>query len=162
MRFTWLTGDIDWMAYGAKWVSKKMNNGDFDYAIVMELTNMFDAVGEEEIKQSDNTDKYHVTLSVVAPSELTDYHKTLCDDGNFEDHTWEWQVEFASSEGIEAKVFGESSNNARELMKQARKEAEKIELLFGFYMDRPQNAIGSNGWDFIKGDVMAGLQRQTA
>jgi len=32
-------------------------------------------------------------------------------------------------------------------------------MFFGFMMDKPINRIGSTGWDFIKGDINAGLKR---
>jgi hypothetical protein len=30
-KFRFLTGDQNYLAYGAKWVSPKLNNGDFDH-----------------------------------------------------------------------------------------------------------------------------------
>lgn len=50
-------------------------------------------------------------------------------------------------------------NNKGELLKAARKELLGVDMLFGFYMDRPLNAIGSTGWDFIKGDITAGFRK---
>jgi len=29
----------------------------------------------------------------------------------------------------------------------------RVKMLFGFYMDRPVNRIGNNGWDFINGNI---------
>jgi hypothetical protein len=34
------------------------------------------------------------------------------------------------------------------------------DFFFGFAMDQAQNRIGSTGWDLIKGDLLAGLNRQ--
>jgi len=46
---------------------------------------------------------------------------------------------------------------------EAKHEAEvQAGMIFGFAMDRPQNAIGSTGWDLIKGDTLAGLNRYKA
>jgi len=39
MRFKFLTGDVNWETYGGKWVSPKLNNGDFDYWLVLEFVN---------------------------------------------------------------------------------------------------------------------------
>jgi hypothetical protein len=36
-------------------------------------------------------------------------------------------------------------------MKEARKESQLINMLFGFYMDRPENGIGQDGWGLIAG-----------
>ena len=40
MNLKFLTGDINWTEYGGKFVTKKLNNGDFDYWLVL-LTNQF-------------------------------------------------------------------------------------------------------------------------
>jgi len=55
--------------------------------------------------------------------------------------------------GLGAVLFSDSGDNAEELFKIARKECEKIELIFGFYMDKQLNMIGNTGWDFIKGEI---------
>jgi hypothetical protein len=35
----------------------------------------------------------------------------------------------------------------------AKSEAERINMLFGFYMDQTMNRMGATGWDFIKGNL---------
>jgi len=62
IRFTWLTGDMNWADYGGKWISQKLNNGDFDYFLVLEVWNWFESVGAKEAK-------YNVSLSIVSPSQ---------------------------------------------------------------------------------------------
>lgn len=55
--------------------------------------------------------------------------------------------------GICATLWGADGNNAKQLLIDARNELPKINTLFGFYMDRQQNAIGDSGWEFIKGEI---------
>jgi hypothetical protein len=50
MKFKFLTGDINWQTYGGKFISKKLNNGEFDHWLVIEVTNWANAVGEREAK----------------------------------------------------------------------------------------------------------------
>lgn len=64
-RFKFLIGDVNWLDYGGKWVSQKLNNGEFDYWLVLELTNMDDACGRD----NEGKDRYNVSLSCVSPGE---------------------------------------------------------------------------------------------
>ena len=63
MRFKFLTGDVNFLDFGAKWISSKRNNGDFDYWLVIELINWAEAVGEKEAPA-----RYNLSHCVVAPS----------------------------------------------------------------------------------------------
>ena len=46
MRFSFLTGDMNFTRYGGKWISTRRNNGEFDYFFVVELLNWRETVGE--------------------------------------------------------------------------------------------------------------------
>lgn len=160
MRFKFLTGDVNWQDYGGKFISRKLNNGDFDYWIVMEVLNWYDAVGEREAKEGGS--KYNVSLSAVSPQEagkdqleqaFNSYDSEVLNDPLA-------QVEALGSYGIKAPLWNMNGNNLGKLMREARKQADLASGLFGFYMDAPKNAIGSTGWDCIKGDITAGLYRQ--
>jgi len=70
------------------------------------------------------------------------------------------KVELLASYGVYAVLSRHDGNNYRAVLKEARKEAYMASaLMFGFYMDRPQNRIGSTGWDTIQGNLLAGLDR---
>ncbi len=160
VRFTFLTGDTNWADYGGKWISQKCNNGEFDYWFVMSLINWEDSVGEQEAEEVGA--KYNVSLKVISPSEFVDKEGALRSSGI--DQSWDeldekMQVELIESYSGGAQIFSENGNNFRKLFKAAREKAYTSEMLFGFVMDKPQNAIGSTGWDFLKGDIMAGLTR---
>ena len=64
MRFSFLTGDMDFTTYGGKWISTRQSNGEFDYYFVIELLNWRETVGEREAPP----ETYNVSLSVVSPA----------------------------------------------------------------------------------------------
>ena len=82
------------------------------------------------------------------------------DDFNALGH--EWQCLILKEYGIAATVWQKQGRNKTNLMREAREELHKADMLFGFYMDRPQNAIGSTGWDCIKGDTTGGYRHKSA
>ena len=65
MRFSFLTGDVDFATYGGKWISTRQSNGEFDYYFVIELLNWRETVGQREAPP----ETYNVSLSVVSPQE---------------------------------------------------------------------------------------------
>lgn len=156
IKFKFLTGDMNWKVYGGKFVSPKLNNGDFDYWLVLEVINMHEATGEE------NQPKYNVSLHAVSPDQAgqENLDKALescgCPDVELTDLI---KVETLDSYGVHAVLWHENGNNLNKLLKAAREQAQCINGLFGFYMDRPENKIGSTGWEFIKGDLNSGLAR---
>ena len=161
MRFTFLTGDVNWQDYGGKFVSKRLNNGEFDYWLVIEVINMLDATGE------DTGGKYAVSLLSVSPSEAgEDNLKKAFESCGLDAEDQAdlranplVQVEVLSSYGIYAQLQSIGGNNLSKLMREIRKEAQVASMLYGFYMDRPENRIGSTGWDLQRGDLLAGLNR---
>jgi hypothetical protein len=160
MKFRFLTGDVNALDYGAKFVSKRLHNGDFNYWLVMELINMTEACGRD----NDGKPTYHVCLSAVSPEAAKDKLEDAfasCGDGAVSDNPLA-QVECLHSYGISSPLWQGDSNNAHKLMRQARQEAIKASSLFGFYMDAPKNRIGTTGWEAIKGDLDSGLARTIA
>jgi hypothetical protein len=158
IRFRFLTGDVNWLAYGGKWVSPKQSNGEFDYWLVIELVNMEDACG------GDAREKYNVTLSAVSPSEagtnLASALQSCGVEANDPSATNVLaQVECLHSYGIHVPLWIGNGNNAHKLLREARREARPATGLFGFYMDRAVNRIGTTGWEAIRGDITAGLHR---
>ena len=159
-KFRFLTGDVNWKEYGGKFISQKFNNGDFDYWLVLEVMNWEDATG----KLGPGKSRYCVTLSVVAPSEVNDKECQRAFDfygikDERKDIANDLLVEVFHSYGTTSTVWEGNGNNIEHLMRAARKEADITNMLFGFVMDRPINALGSNGWDFVKGNPSAGLDR---
>jgi len=161
-RFKFLTGDVNWLQYGAKWISPKLNNGEFDYWLVLELFNMDEACGRDNESQP----TYNVCLSVVSPSEAGSDKLASAFEccGLAEEHQNNpvVQVECLHSYGVSTPLWQANGNNAHKLLRQAKHEAQLANMLFGFYMDKAVNRIGTTGWEAIKGDLTAGLARTIA
>lgn len=163
MEFEFLIGDVNWETYGGKWISKdSFHHGDFEYWLVIEFINFCD--GDPEL---------YVEIAAVSPEAAAEKLEAAVDSvglpENYEiDHRIE--VEALSCYGISATLWHEITelteeeanwedyeDKAEALLKKARQVAPVVIGLFGFFMDAPQNAIGATGWDFIQGDIMAGL-----
>lgn len=156
MQFKQVGGDMNWVAYNGLFQSKKLNNGEFDYWLFIKFDNVED--------YNDFDCNYIAELMVVAPGEVD--AKTLesafssSDFNSWGDKNDPAMVALVLAEdGVGASLWNDEGNNYKKLMKAARREANMANSFFGFYMDRPQNALGSDGWDFIKGDMLAGLYK---
>ena len=152
MNFRFLTGDVNWVDYGGKFISKKLNNGDFDYWLVLDFINMHEATGEE------TQDKYVVQILSVSPQEAGEEHvksafRCIGFDKEPKDTSDIERVLALSEYGIYATIWSSSGNNASKLIREAHKQILPITSLYGFYMDKRENLIGNTGWDFIKGDI---------
>ena len=160
LHFKFLTGDVNWRKYGAKFVSRRLNNGDWDYWLVLEVINLPDAAG----RAADST--YLVQLSAISPEaagkEKLDSAFASCGFSNDVDESDPLiQVEALYDYGISAHLWHSEGNNLRVLLREAHRQADGIHCLFGFYMDRPENRIGQSGWDLISGqDVREFLARR--
>ena len=166
IKFKFLTGDINWQTYGGKFVSNRQSNGEFDYWFVMEVINYRDS-GCCDYEHDGDGSTYGVMLTVVAPSQVSEEKRqhALASWG-LSDKDWAvilerngdlaW-VEVLSDYGIQALVWQDNGNNLSKLMAEARRQARENEFFFGFAMDKAQNRIGSTGWDFLKGELLAGI-----
>jgi hypothetical protein len=157
-----LSGDIDWKAFGAKWITKRLNNGDFDYWLIVSFMNFEEATGEKC-----DGNRYVVEIHAVAPSQVPkeEIKRAIESCGREiqeKELSEEMRAELLEEYGISANLKTLYGNNADNLMKEARKDINLVSGLFGFFMDRPENRIGSTGWDIIKGDLMAGLYKPRA
>ena len=165
MRFSFLTGDVDYTTYGGKWISTRQSNGEFDYYFVIELLNWRETVGEREAPP----ETYNVSLSAVSPHEAQDKIGAALDccgiteamlrtatENGYRDSVL---VEALYNYGTHTPVWNKDGNNWRALMREARQEARQCEFLFGFYLDRPVNRIGTTGWEALRGDLTSALDR---
>lgn len=163
MEFEFLVGDVNWEDYGGKWISPKLNNGDFDYWLVLEFINWLDATGELY-----DDHEFLVELSAVSPEEAGDKLDDAYSCNGFDDDFLAGfngdaldriNIEALSSYGVVSHLWSESGDDSEALLKKAKQSALIVSGLFGFFMDVPQNRIGSTGWDTISGDLLAGLNR---
>ena len=148
--FKFLTGDMDFKTYGGKFISKKFNNGDWDYWLVLEVLNLKDVMGDEAEKT------YHVNISAISPEacgekNLKSALECCSMDINEKDNIL--KVLALSDYGVSAQLWAKEGNNIKELLTEAHSQVMPITGLFGFYMDGAKNRIGNTGWDFIAGDL---------
>lgn len=61
--------------------------------------------------------------------------------------------------GTYATHFELCGNSKSDVIKRLMKHWFEMEGLTGFVIDRPQNAIGSSGWDFMRGDPLKGIRK---
>jgi hypothetical protein len=153
MRFKPLQTDMSWPKYGGTLISPKQNNSEFDFWFVIELIDWEDATGDT------SQGKWNVALCSVSPAEAKDQLESAFACCALEDATAEVkanpivQVECLKSYGVYAQLWQQSGNNYRQLLKLAREQARVVAGLYGFYMDRPQNRIGTSGWRMQKGEL---------
>ena len=150
MKLRQVGGDVDWKDYSGLFVTKKLNNGEFDYWLFVEFINMEDATGDT------SQGKYMVTIDAVAPGvvEREDIKEAFESLGFEKVPKDKLKVAIALQQyGVKATLWSKMGNNAEKLMQEAREETDKISSLFGFYMDRRLNMIGNTGWDFIRGNI---------
>lgn len=148
-RFKPLSGDVNWQTYGGTFVSKKYNNGEFDYWLVIEVNNT-----EEE----ETPGYYYVSLYSVSPAEAGDHMKAALESMGAEHLSEEAQTEMLKvdalvSHGVRATLYHAEGSNLRKLMHAVKVQAKGAEMLYGFYMDQPQNKLGATGWEFQRGDL---------
>ena len=141
--------------YNIRLISKKLNNGDFDYWLVIEALYMEEYTPDPDFK-------YMVSLQAVSPQEAgpEQLNSALRSAGLEDIELTDWiKVGLLSESGCYAQLWNDGGDNLRELLKEARNQATISNIFFGFMMDKPMNMIGSTGWDFIKGDITAGLNK---
>jgi len=70
-----------------------------------------------------------------------------------------WIAKGLMERGICATVIQESGNSKIDVLQRINARMPEVTMLGGFALDRAQNAIGATGWDFMRGDPLAGLKR---
>ena len=163
MRFKFLTGDVNWLQYGGSWVSAKQNNGEFDYWLVIRLLNWEDSCGRDAPKETYNVELLSVSPSEAGKENLESAFRCCGLDGPEQTELREnplVQVECLVSYGVHAHLWDANGSNAHKLLREARRQATMCATgLYRFYLDRRQNAIGSTGWEFQRGDLQSAMDR---
>jgi len=153
MKTQFLTGDIDWLTYGGKWVSPRLNNEDFDYWLVIDFVNMDEACGLDNERQP----KYIAEVSAVSPDAAgpENLERAIACCGFPEDMelTDLAKVEALHTYGILALCDTFEGNNGHKVLRQAKQALDPIARMLGFFLDGPKNRIGHSGWDCLKGDL---------
>jgi len=155
--FRFLTGDIDYLAYGGKWY-RKVAAARFH---VIELINMWDASGDKSVPQ------YYVSLLDVdiTSSDLKEAMRTCGPDDEELQNNELVNVEALASYGATAPLGQWPGGNARKLLSEARSESRGLDDpdAYEAAMSRPVNALGSTAREYGAGDLdsalIRGLQR---
>jgi hypothetical protein len=148
-----LSGDVNWKVYGGTFISKKYSNGEFDYWLVLEVNSEGESDGNY----------YYVSLYSVSPAEAGEENLKAALESMGADHLSEeaqtdmLKVDALVSYGVRATLYHAEGSNLRKLMKAARVQAKGAEIMYGFYMDQPQNQIGATGWDVQRGNLWGNL-----
>ena len=109
VKFTFLTGDLDWAKHGGIWISQKFNNSGTDYWLVRQIRNW---EGWDQ-----DWEKYTVTLSIVCPGKCPEETRNKAiqrysdDDLSWENMSDEEKVESLYSYGCYTKEEEWSGNN---------------------------------------------------
>jgi hypothetical protein len=142
---------------GITWISGKWNESDWPVRFVLKLE-YSDYWSEEMAK---DIGKYMISVWAIAPQALVDagnLESTLATIGmtveRFDSLNCRSQAEVLADLSAGARLYYKSGNNKHKLVRDARKEMRAITFMFGFYMNRPINAIGATGWDFIRGNSL--------
>lgn len=70
------------------------------------------------------------------------------------------QSQLAIEYGCSACLWQDAGHNLDDLLQAVEKERQANHLFIGFKLDGPQNAIGTSGWDFMRGEITAGFKEQ--
>ncbi|GAG90025.1 unnamed protein product [marine sediment metagenome] len=124
MRFRELTNND----YEIRSISKKLNNGDFDYWLVIEVLHMTEYVPNPDFK-------YMVTLQAVSPDEAgSEQLKSALEcfgvDDDIELTDW-LKVSLLSESGIYAQLWNDGGDNLKQLLKEAHRQADISNIMFG-------------------------------
>ena len=135
-------------------MSKEINHGDFTFRFAIQLTYL-EEYGDDVCEGG----KFSVSVNAVSPEsagkdKVMNAIKSWTDDQDvINQYLSDPYIPYIAllEYGISATLFHEQGNNKNKLLRNASKQLEIINIMFGFYMDKYQNRIGNTGWDFISG-----------
>lgn len=146
------------LGYGGK-NFRQSGNRQFQF---IELINMDDACGRDN--DGAGQPKYNVSLRLVDLNVIpvaTQVHAVKCCDLEGAENSDLTIAEACDSYGCHAPLGEWGGNNARQLLRLARREANRL-LDSGTLesrLDRSVNAIGSSAREFMAGDFTSAVQR---
>ena len=170
-KFEFLSGDMDWITWGGKWISPELIAGEiFSYYIVLDFMNMEElGLWDEDPDYSDVEHQYECWITIVSLDIMS---KETLENLLYDlDRDWllDWLgnrppaecahllVDEALSHGYCAQVHGESSNDYRKAITEAKKRAYHVAQYPWTYIGGVTNGFGSNGFDFLRGEPLAAI-----
>ena len=103
--------------------------------------------------------KYHVELLAVTPGIVGKKEReSLFSSFDINETDWneydnDVKCEYCIQYGYSACLWQNTSNDSNSLLVEVEKQRQTALILGGFMLARSQNAIGSTGWDFMKGKL---------
>ena len=151
VRFTWLSGDVNYLDYGGKWFYNTKVEG---YYLVMELINLLE-------NDSQSTERYMIELSIVncrkvEPDKMRSV-KSFCgiDDDNLPE---DYLVECCHSYGLKSVEYSATGNNYKQLRKECLDAARYTIKHLRSSLNKSKNALYATGHDMIEGKVLGILE----
>jgi hypothetical protein len=148
--------------YEIAWASPEIDHGDWPFRFLLRIQYC-----EEWCPEWAERGKYYATIESVSPAAAGEENcRRACEsqglsyEEQFLTFGTDIQAKIVSDYGIKAVLWQEQGNNFKKLKKEMLEKLREKDFFFGFAMDQAQNRIGSTGWDLIKGDLLAGLNRQ--
>lgn len=111
--------------YDNIFISKRLNNGDWDYWLLIRLQYLEEYLPEDEIKI---TGKYSVDIIAISIEAAQEHIEQAIECMGFQDGieiTEEIKIESLLDYGIYATLWSKTSNNKNLLLKQAREEIRR-------------------------------------
>ena len=125
---------------------KEFDTGEMKYRLIIEI-----------VENPDSKDEYLGILSVVkSPKYLpTKIRKSVAETSCVEVKNLTYTDLYYY--GLNATVASNKGNDPSKLLDELSKQAPAITGLLGFFLDKPQNAVGATGWDLLIGNIMGKL-----
>ena len=136
------------------YISQKLNNGDFDYRMAIKTFELPDSndvcveilsVSNDEYEA--NNDDLNEGLNDNLRRDISFYSKE-----DIEILKCEVLISWGETATLDYKIV--DAELLEQTFQEQIKYAEFCKTMFGFFMDKPQNGVGKNGWDFIRGQVV--------
>ncbi len=126
IKFTFLTGDVNWQDYGGSWVSQKICKDNIEFYLVKEFINQLEDCG------SDAPTKYRCILSMVSPQQFQKFDEAFESAGwdiPKEDLTEENKVEIIHGYSGGVQLWEDTGNNYKLLIQKCNEEASMFSFL---------------------------------
>lgn len=101
-----------------------------------------------------------VNPGIIHKKELTSMLSSCgVSDSDWKEADIDEKLYHCLSYGTYATLWEEVGDCLSNLLKRANEELTTCQIVGGFKLDQPQNAIGSTGWEFMAGDILGGLKK---
>jgi len=137
-------------------IGENSESYDWPFRFYVRVRRRDQLVGAREAVE---TGKHLVEMGIVSVVGSADQVETCRESCGVDQEEWdampdEGRCQVLIDSGASVTFQEQSGNNLSALLASARLEMKKADFMFGFYMDKQQNAMGATGWDWIKGNVV--------